>query len=384
MYGKPYALTSQTIGPLIYDFDQPLFRDLLSNQVFFTAREESTLTLAKEFSTHPERVIIQMDDAFALKPRPSDYESIADLIHGVPANDNYIVASFAEKASSPVLSDNEYHKLNAQICREIAQASGVTVLLVPHAGSLQSHDTKRDEITNQKLVELAGDERVHATRTVTSRELVALTESARLVIGSRYHAGIIAAGAGVPHIALAPNQYSSVRMRGAAANVAFTEFVLPLRATEDIVKTATGLLSDSSHAQNIRAAAKRYAFEQRANHDRYWDNAVAALRGESVDLRQFEIQPATDPIPNPFIDNYHMHSRYLDTVELYEDLISKRRAKQEIEVNKFKTNIKELEDNATKLQAQVKNLKKELVEARKPPISKLRKFARKVKRKIKR
>lgn len=269
--GKPYALTSQTIGPLVYPADRPVLAELLGQAQLAGAREPSTAALLTELGVGQSVLAQGVDDAYGLLASPADHAAVADL-----ATERFVVASFAEKPSTPRISQPDYHALIATTMTQLADRLDCEVLLVPHGGNPQPGGLSRDQVSNAAIAELADHERVVATRMVTAKQLIALTAAATLVIGSRYHAGIFAARVGVPTISLAPNLYSSVRMRGAASNVGMQDFVLDLdswqhgeavRAAEELVRRRAEVVDHLAAVRAIRAP------ELTA----WWDGLVSTL-----------------------------------------------------------------------------------------------------------
>jgi colanic acid/amylovoran biosynthesis protein len=271
-FGKPYALTSQTLGPLIYDEDKEIVHDLLAEASFIGTRESFTTDLAAESGGSAATIRRQVDDAFSLKAREEDRDAVADL-----TAEPFILASFAEKASTPMFSDADYHSRLAELCRRMAEETGLRVLLVPHGGALPPAEATRDQLTDAKIARASGHGRVVPARMLTARQLIALTEQAELVIGTRYHAAIFAGAAGVPFVSLAPNLYSSIRMRGAAENVGMEDYVLPLDSVDDIVATAVGAVAErSALTERLRPQSQH----RRAEHRQWWDFVVGTLLGK--------------------------------------------------------------------------------------------------------
>ena len=310
-YGVPYALTSQTLGPLIYRDDRSLIEELLCGARFFTAREDHTYRVASEIAGAKTEVLLQVDDAFSLTANPSDREAIADLT-GAP----FVIASFAEKSSSPVLSTADYHALAARIIREIAERAGIRVLLVPHAGALQADKFKRDEISNETIARIADHSNVRTVRMLTARQLAALTEEASLVIGTRYHAGIFAAAVGVPHVALAPNMYSSVRMRGAARNIGFEDFVLPISHASAVIDTATGMLGTDARASAVCDHLRSAADTLTRSHAKYWDAAMDTLLRNGNGVGTAHHHESVKSISNTFVGAIEQLRENLDLTEV--------------------------------------------------------------------
>lgn len=269
--GKPYALTSQTLGPLIYGEDREIVHDLLAEAAFIGTRESFTTDLAAELGGSAATIRRQVDDAFSLTACEEDRAAVADL-----TAEPFILASFAEKASTPMFTDGDYHGRLAELSRRLAEETGLRVLLVPHGGALPPAEATRDQLTDAKIARSSGHGRVVPTRMLTARQLIALTEQAELVIGTRYHAAIFAGAASIPFVSLAPNLYSSIRMRGAAENVGMEDFVLPLDSVDDIVATAVGAVEERSVlTERLRPQSQR----RRAEHRQWWDFVVGSLLG---------------------------------------------------------------------------------------------------------
>jgi len=284
--GKPYALTSQTIGPLLRGADRAHLRPLLGGAVAVGAREHTTAGLIGEL-TDEANVVRTVDDAFGLEPGPDDVAVANGL-----GTDRYIVASFAEQASTPLLGTKEYRRLAAAAARDLADLYDADVLLVPHAGTFVAGEERRDQVSNKQIAELAADPRVRATPMLTARQAAALTAGAALVVGTRYHPAILAARAGVPSIALAPTLYSSVRMRGAARHVGLEDYVLGVDSWRAgaLLRAARELHQDDA---GVREHLRTVGVTRLTEHEAWWDALVAGLRtGRRVEA------PDLAPVPS--------------------------------------------------------------------------------------
>lgn len=320
--GKPYALTSQTLGPLIYDEDRKLVYEFLADAEFVGSRESYTTTFAKQVGGKRAVVRRQVDDAFSLEAHDGNRDAVEDL-----TRERFILASFAEKASSPVLSDGAYHAHLVEITRRLADETGLNILLVPHGGGLPPATPTRDQLTNEQIAAEVGRETVTSTRMLTARELIALTERAEFVIGTRYHAGIFAGAAAVPFISLVPNLYSSIRMRGAAENVGMEQFVLPVDSVDDIVATGIGV---AQNRDTLVSALRDSATHRRAEHKEWWDFVVAHTVGDgSGEKPNASSVPApgffhADEVDNPFDSAPAGNRARLSAIEEFGLLLAKR------------------------------------------------------------
>ncbi|RAJ59047.1 polysaccharide pyruvyl transferase WcaK-like protein [Streptomyces sp. Amel2xB2] len=277
--GKPFALTSQTIGPLIRRQDEPYLRSLLGPAVGIGARERHTLASAHAFGAGEGRAASTMDDAFGLLPRAEDRASVARY-----QDEPYIVASFAENPSTPSITKDGYYRLAAKTLVELADLYRAKVLLVPHAGTFQEGRLVRDQVSNETIAALARDDRVQPTSMLTAREVAALTQDAALVVGTRYHPAIFAARTATPAVSLAPTMYSSVRMRGASANVGLEDYVLDLASWRSglVLRAARELLDDD---RAVRAHMTSVRETRIADHEAWWDALVPSMKdGQPITL----------------------------------------------------------------------------------------------------
>lgn len=336
--GKPYALTSQTLGPLIYEEDREIVHDLLAEAEFIGTRESYTTDFAEELGSGAATVRRQVDDAFSLTASDDDRAAVSDL-----AAEPFILASFAEKASTPMISDTDYHARLAELTRRLAEDTGLRVLLVPHGGALPPADKTRDQLTDVKIAEASGHDNVVPTRMLTARQLVALTEQAAVVIGTRYHAAIFAGAAGVPFISLAPNLYSSIRMRGAAENVGMENYVLPLDSVDDIVATAVGVIGDrDSLAEKLRGQSER----RREEHQEWWNFLVAKTLGDTASTAVAPGFFHAAEITNPYVANIGVVRERLNAVQDYGLVMAlkdRRVARAREEVSDAKSQLKHLQ-----------------------------------------
>lgn len=339
-FDKPYALTSQTLGPLIYDEDREVVHELLSEAEFVGTRESYTTQLAEELGSGEATIRRQVDDAFSLTARDEDRAAIADL-----ATKPFVLASFAEKASSPMISDDDYRLKAAEISRRIAEETGLDVLLVPHGGALPPAEPTRDQLNDVRIAAAADNDSVIPTRMLTARQLIALTERAELVIGTRYHAAIFAGAAAVPFISLAPNLYSSIRMRGAAENVGMEDFVLPLDSADDIVNTAVGV---ARNRELMQSELRSQSTQRRDEHRRWWDFVVTRMIGTGDGVNSASERTESpgffeaDRVPNEFVANIEVSRERLNAVQDYGLVMAvkdRRAAVARAEANRLKTQL---------------------------------------------
>ncbi|MGY1641613.1 polysaccharide pyruvyl transferase family protein [Geodermatophilus sp. SYSU D00703] len=273
-YGKPFALTSQTFGPLFKSADRPRLERLLQSAVRVGTRERDSHQLVQEAGVAPGVAALTMDDAAWLEPRPADRDAVAAL--DLPAR--YVVGSFTTHAGTSGLSAARYTAALAADLDVIAERLDADVLLVPHLGTFVAGEKSHDQLTNDQIVAQSRSGRVRAMPLLPARQVIALTEGALLNLSTRYHPTVFGPAVGVPSVCLVLSYYSSVRMRGALGNVGLTDFALPQGSwqngrlpavVDEIVER------DAELRAHLRAVREVRVPEGRA----WWDALVAGLSG---------------------------------------------------------------------------------------------------------
>lgn len=395
-FDVPYGFTSQTVGPRVDPDDRRRLREVFSRAAFVGAREAHTHALLSDFNL-PDGVLHRMvDDAFSLGPREEDREAIADLTDGP-----FVIASFAEKPSSKLISQDEYHRLIASTLAQIAEEHDCRVLLVPHGAHPMPGQSIRDQSANTTIAHYAADDRVQTVRMVTARELAALSEQALLVIGSRYHAGIFAVRAGVPAISLAPHAYSSVRMRGAHGNVGLDEFVFDIDSWQNGVVLEA--VRESLCRRDELTQHCAHVREQRlTEHEIWWDFLLARLKNKRP--RKLPVFAPVDSFTLG-LDTAWASAALLDATERLheraEELEAKVRERSE-QLDRARCEVAEVQDQVAatgvtlarheaerqKLRREVKDLRSRLAAAERfslsQPVRLGKNVARGVKRRLKR
>lgn len=281
-FGKPLYVTSQTVGPTLTDGDRELVMEIADYARAFGAREATTAKLMRTGAARPELVFETLDDATTLTSDKAAHKAVDELTGNRP----FVVASFTHHGGTMWPDEESYHADIAELVRDIAAAHDVDVLLAPHAGSLDPAERQRDQDGNDSIAALAASERVRATRMITAREDVALIERARLSLSTRYHPLIFAAAVGAPAVAIANSYYSSVRMRGAMANVGLQAFVLPATSLE-LVRQAVAEAIDP--AESLKAQLAQTKDAALALQNRWWDALVESMRsGTKVKFDKIE------------------------------------------------------------------------------------------------
>jgi colanic acid/amylovoran biosynthesis protein len=275
-YGKPFALTSQTFGPLFKSADEPRLKRLLQSAVRVGTRERDSYQLVQKMGTAPGVAALTMDDAAWLEPRPADRDAVAAL--DVPAR--YVVGSFTTHAGNSGLSAARYTAALAADLDVIAEKLDADILLVPHVGAFHG-DKSHDQLTNDQIVAESRSGRVRAMPLLTARQAIALTEGAVLNLSTRYHPTVFGPAVGVPSVCLVLSYYSSVRMRGALGNVGLADFALP-QGSWQIGRLASVVDEVVERDAELRAHMRAVREIREPEGRAWWDALVVSLSGKGT------------------------------------------------------------------------------------------------------
>ncbi|WIE66325.1 polysaccharide pyruvyl transferase family protein [Curtobacterium sp. MCLR17_036] len=285
-FGKPLALTSQTIGPDIADGDRALLQEILDDAVVIGARETDTEALLLRHGVDRAKVQHCMDDALMLTASDDDHSAMQQYV-----SDRYVIGSFAGHSKGTHLDDDQYYRLLASQLDAVAERFDARVLLVPHAGSLHDDRRRHDIGTHEEILRRSRSGRIETLPMITARQLVALTSRALLTVSSRYHPAVFGPAAGVPSLTVVPSYYSSVRMRGALRNVGLEGFALPVDAVES--GTLQTVVADVlEHREAFTAHISKTVQTRQAEQNLWWDTLVARLRGAADPLVTLQEVPS--------------------------------------------------------------------------------------------
>ncbi len=274
-FSKPLFVTSQTVGPLMREPDIPLLMEIVDYATCFGAREATTLRFLLERGADATRVVHTMDDAMMLTPDEKDFETVDAL----PLGDRFVVASFIAPyvtQGPPAISPRI--KL-AHTLDVISESFDVDIAISPHEGSFDAGSRQRDQLTGDTLVQESHCGRLVHTDMLTARQVIALTQRAVLSVSTRYHPLVFAPFVSTPAASLSTTHYSSVRMRGALANVGLERYAMPgdtwgegpwLPVLEDLLSRRDEF---DSHMQEVSPT-------RTAEQSLWWDAMVSTMAGD--------------------------------------------------------------------------------------------------------
>ncbi|HZK05357.1 MAG TPA: polysaccharide pyruvyl transferase family protein [Actinomycetaceae bacterium] len=252
--GKQIVIGGQTLGPELSPADAGTLRNLLRNASLVGLREDHSLRLARKLAPGHGGLRPCFDDAAELP--------LAGLARGRAVAD-VIAATFSPPSGS---SDRDETAITcARVLGVAAARFSVPVHFVPHVSTPARSDADAEF---HRAVGKAMTAEFVFRQIRPALETAAATYAARAVVTSRYHPVVFACAVGIPVIAIAPDEYSRVRMEGCLARFGI-----------DLHVPLTGeVTSDAAIEQLVTAcieSARPASFL--AAHTAWWDSIAAAL-----------------------------------------------------------------------------------------------------------
>ncbi|TCK62993.1 polysaccharide pyruvyl transferase family protein [Curtobacterium sp. PhB136] len=265
-FGRPVFVTSQSLGATYRPADVPVIREIINSSRRFGVRERTSLETALSLTEHPETVAYTGDDALLLarEDAPAVVRSLLP--------DRYFVASFERPGWIDDDNDIErYFDEVASALDAVAERTGCTPVLVPHAGSFDPRISKDDVVSHNSIAARSS----HAVELPLLRSgavLDVMTASA-FSLSTRYHPIVFSGQIGLVPFGLAHTAYTWNRMRGAARQYGAADLILPAALLSD-----PGLLADfisttieaGAHQQAVTSASA----ERKTNQVSWWDGIV--------------------------------------------------------------------------------------------------------------
>jgi polysaccharide pyruvyl transferase WcaK-like protein len=255
--GKRVVIGGQTLGPELSETDRDTLAELLRLGSLVGLREDHSLRLARDLVPGHAGLRSVLDDASDLPDPEPPIE---------PRTDRTIAATFSppdEDVPSPAAAEAYARLLDA-----VAVSMDATVRFLPHMSTVGKGDG--DEAFHAQIAERLGA-RAELAPIRSALSTAALTRQAAAVVTSRYHPVVFACAAGIPAVAVAPDEYTRVRLSGA----------LQRFGRRQAVPSLTDLLSSDSVvpswlaplAQPPTAPAPAILAAQ----SKWWDDVVTAL-----------------------------------------------------------------------------------------------------------
>jgi polysaccharide pyruvyl transferase WcaK-like protein len=217
IFGTPAVVLGQTLGPSLADDERRLLAEALGFARFVGLRELPSAALARELGVPAERLWYQGDDALRID---DSLPTVATSTRsGAPTISVTIDPQL--RASTGAVFDGVVEQL-----RELAETTGASIVLVPHAFGNEDAGAPSD-LTEARIVA----ERLRLPNTVIAAGLDAeharqVTGAAALIISSRYHPIVFGLGAGVAALGIHGDEYCRIKLQGALAHARLDRWTL--------------------------------------------------------------------------------------------------------------------------------------------------------------
>lgn len=286
--GLKVAIAGQTLGPDLFGADRETAGELLSAAELAGAREASSLRLMEAVSGATARVWSCLDDASFFATGSRDSLGVGQ----VPANIDgpFIAATFSPGHGEA--DHDAYLDALAGALDAAAEQTGCTVVFIPHMATPRvplfdgvepagagADPADADELMHQKIAARMTSQRKVLLPIQNAVQSAALTSRAALVLTSRYHPVVFALDSGVPVLALAPENYSDVRMRGALENWGAGSLAMTLPSLFDGSFSAA-VVDVWKNREAVSSFLLEAGAVQRPGFAAWWDAIASALAGK--------------------------------------------------------------------------------------------------------
>jgi polysaccharide pyruvyl transferase WcaK-like protein len=233
--GLPVVVTGQTIGPDLTATDEHRISELLPACSFVGVRDVPSWWRLRALGVPACRLRYQADDALGILPPPGDDPPPVARYIAVTLSDTMAVGGRAERLADELA--------------RLSRWTGLPLRLVPHLAAGARSGAASDRAHGHRLAHaIAGRAAVDNVWCGGPRRVAAVTAAAACVISTRYHPLVFAAGARVPAIGLASDEYTRVRMVGALTHVGRADDVMAVDDALDgfLASRARSLIGEPS------------------------------------------------------------------------------------------------------------------------------------------
>jgi polysaccharide pyruvyl transferase WcaK-like protein len=210
-HGLPVVVVGQTLGPSLTGAQRGLLATLLPSAQWVGVREAASARLAAELGVAPDRIDLQLDDAFFLASVPFPESADGAFLAARPRR---VVVTLDASFAAP--EAEETLRAIASQLDGIATWLDATLVFSPHVGGAHVPPQHDDRLVGTKLAALVRRPLV-LLDLWQAREVRGLIESALFVVSARYHPLVFATAAGVPALAIHRDDYTRTKLRGALA-----------------------------------------------------------------------------------------------------------------------------------------------------------------------
>lgn len=225
LLGKPAIVLGQTLGPHLEDLERVALGDALATAAFVGVRDLPSAALAVALGVSPRRIWYQADDALKLG-------ELLEGSHATNGSEPSIVVTIDPQFRA--IGTGRVRSLARQL-RQLAEESGATCVLVPHAFGTDSGAGSSDSAEAALLAEEIGLRSTVIATGLQARDAARLTRTATLVVSSRYHPIVFAVASGTPCIGIYGNEYCRIKIEGALAHAGLLANAL---SYDDVIRGA--------------------------------------------------------------------------------------------------------------------------------------------------
>ena len=270
--GRPLVVTGQTFGPRLDPADRELVASLLRSARLVGAREPASAQLARRLGVSGARLAANRDDATFLGAADDPARPV-----GPRRPDGVILVSLSVHLGG-LPRARAVPGLAASLDR-LADRTGLPVAFHPHFGSLDPRRIEGDEVLHHAIRDRMRTD-VELLQTGTPRSAAQLARGAGMLVTSRYHPAVFAGPTGVPIAALAADDYTRVKLRGATgwwdqrSVIDLADAASTAAGASALTRVWEGRLGTRAAAARLRGGAERAASD-------WFDRIRAALGGET-------------------------------------------------------------------------------------------------------
>lgn len=206
----PLIISGQSLGPVLTEADTTTLVELLSAAQLVGMREISSYTWARKHAIAAHHIV---DDAtfYAHATRSLPGRPIVDL------PERYICATFAGLSSTQA-------KKVGQLLDDMHRSYGLRTVFLPHMGVPEQQEG--DVATHAEIASHMFTDPVQLPMVHTD-DAVQVHRAAFIGFSNRYHPGVFSLSAGVPFLALLPDAFTDMRVRGMMEQYGAENYAVP-------------------------------------------------------------------------------------------------------------------------------------------------------------
>lgn len=260
----PLVISGQSVGPVLTEADSKILHEMLDIAQLVGMREANSYdwAVSRDIEAH-----LVVDDA-------SFYRSNHRFLPGRPIfnlPEKYICATFNE------LSARQAQAIG-QLLDDMHREHGLRTVFLPHMGEPQGEKgdfTVHSEIASYMFSDPIELPMVHVD------DAVKVHRGAFVAFSTRYHPGVFSLSAGVPFVALLPDAFTDMRVRGMMRQYGMENYAVPL-ALLNSDATSSALYEAVELRHELSATLQKRITQLQAFSTQWWDAASAILvRGNS-------------------------------------------------------------------------------------------------------